>query len=222
MTMNCEQCEKAIEELLDNTLTAEQQEAVELHLQHCPACRVLLEQERGLRQALAQMPSPALRAGFVADAVNKAHQGQQRSHGYGFVAGFGTAIAASLALWFTVMMYLPQGGDTTSALQTVSMSVGQVQQVNLVFNSPEPLVEATFTLMLPENTEVEGYPGKRELTWTATLRKGRNRLSLPLRVAALGEGELVARISHGKDEKVFRLRLETNARSSRAGYLNRV
>jgi len=221
MTMNCEQCEKEIEELLDNTLTAEQQEAVEQHLQHCPACRDLLEQEQELRQALAQMPSPALRTGFVADAVSKARQGQQRSHGYGFVAGFGTAIAASLALWFTVMMYLPQGGDA-SALQTVSMSVGQVQQVNLVFNSPEQLAQATFTLMLPENTEVDGYPGKRELTWTASLHKGSNRLSLPLRVAALGEGELVARISHGKDEKVFRLKLATKARSSLAGYLNRV
>jgi hypothetical protein len=221
MTKNCEQCRNAIEELLDNSLMADQQVMVEQHLQHCPACRAQLEQEQEFRYALAQLPSPALRPGFVAEVMGKARQSQQRTHRYGFAAGFGTAIAASVAMWFTVMMYSPQGEDA-SMLHTINMSVGQVQQVNLVFNSPEQLGQATFTLLLPENAEVEGYPGRRELTWTASLQKGKNRLTLPLRVAALGQGELVARISHGKDEKVFRVKLEAKARSSVAEYVNRV
>jgi len=223
MTMNCEQCRNAIEELLDSMLTSEDELAVEQHLQQCPDCQRELEMERRFRHELAQLPAPRLRPDFLAETVGKAQSPmpRQRSRGYGFAAGFGSAIAAGIAVWFTVMLYSPQG-EEAPLLQTVSMSVGRVQQVNLVFNSPEQLSQATFTLLLPENAEVEGYPGKRELTWTASLHKGRNRLTLPLRLASLGQGELVARISHGKEQKEFRLKLEAAARNSLAEFINRV
>jgi len=223
MTMNCEQCQSAIDGLLDNTLTSEERLAVEQHLQQCAACRSELEMVQRIRHALAQLPVPTLRQDFLAETVGKARspEPQQRNRGYGFAAGFGSAIAAGVAVWFAAMLYSPQG-EEAPLLQTVSMSIGRVQQVNLVFNSPEQFSQATFTLLLPENAEVDGYPGKRELTWTASLQKGRNRLTLPLRLASLGQGELIARITHGKEQKEFRLKLEARARNSMTGFVNRV
>lgn len=223
MTMNCEQCRNAIEDLLDSTLTAEEMLAVEAHLQHCAACRDELATAQRIRHELSRLHAPALRPDFLAETVGKARapEPRQRKRGYGFAAGFGSAIAAGIAVWFAVMLYSPQG-EEASMLQAVSMSVGRVQQVHLVFNSPEQFSQATFTLLLPENAEVEGYPGKRELTWTASLQKGRNRLTLPLRLAAVGQGELIARITHGKEQKEFHLKLEAKARNSMAGFINRV
>lgn len=210
--MNCELSRNNIEELLDRILPAGQEAEVLHHLEQCADCRQLLRQEQAFRRQLSQLPYPAMRPGFPAEALAKARQNQRRIPRQGFAAGFATAMAASVALWFAVVPFAPQTGGA-QLLHTVSLSVGQVQHVNLVFNSPEQLDQATFTLLMPENAELDGYPGRRQLVWTTSLHKGQNRLSLPVRVNSVAQGEIIARISHGDGERVFRLRLDATERS---------
>jgi hypothetical protein len=213
MTMNCERCQKSLDELLDRTLPEVERVTVQRHLDQCPLCSEALMREQEMRREMSRLPVPAMRPGFPAEAFARVRGTQRHSHGRGFVAGFGSAIAASVALWFALTLFSPQDSDEP-LLHTVSVSVGQVQQVNLVFNSPEQMEQATFTLSLPEHAELEGYPGQRELVWTASLHRGKNRLSLPLRVGALSQGEIVARIRHSQGEKVFRLKLDAKRHSS--------
>lgn len=213
MTMNCQQCQSRIELMLDGTLSETEHTAVEHHLQRCHACRAWLQQERAMRDELAALEVPAMRQDFPAEAlaqVRRLHAPERRQ---GFIAGFGSAVAAGLALWFAVLFISPSQ-ENDEALYSVSVSVGQVQHVNLVLNSPQQMEQASITLSLPEHAELDGYPGQRELTWTASLQKGKNRLSLPLRLASAEPGEIVARIRHAEGEKAFRLKLQVKARQS--------
>jgi len=212
MTMNCTHYQSMLEELLDGSLAPAMADEVSRHLEQCSACRQHLEQERVFRQALTRLPAPAMRPGFPAEAFASVRKAQAARHGRtGFVAGFGSAIAAGIALWFAVMLGVPEKPDS-GALQTVSMSIGQIQRVNLVFDSPDDFPQATFALLLPDNAELDGYPGRHEFTWTASLHKGKNRLALPLRVATMADGEIIARISHNNEIKEFRLKLEVSGR----------
>lgn len=212
MTTNCTHYQRVFEELLDGSLAPAMAAEVTRHLDGCTFCQQHLAQERVFRQALAQLPAPAMRPGFPAEALAAVRRAQARRHSRtGFVAGFGSAIAAGIALWFAVMLGMPEGMNN-GTLQTVSLSLGQTQQVNLVFNSPDEFAQATFALLLPDNAELDGYPGRHEFTWTASLRKGKNRLTLPLRVATMEGGEIIARISHNDEVKEFRLKLEVSGR----------
>lgn len=212
MSMNCDHYHNAIEELLDGTLTSAMEAELSRHLQLCAYCQQRLDEERRFRRELSQLPVPAMRAAFPAEVMARVRQMQKPQHrSLGFVAGFGSAVAAGLALWFVVTLTAVPPEE--QSLQTVSLVLGQTERVNLVFDSPEAFGETTFALLLPENAELDGYPGRRELTWTATLHKGKNRLSLPIRVAAPGDGEIVARISQSDDVKVFRLKLDVRLHS---------
>ncbi len=209
MSINCEHYRSAFEEMLDGTLTPAMAVEVNRHLQLCAACQRQLEVERVFRRELSQLSAPPMRAEFPSEVMARIRQAEQKQHmrHKGFIAGFGSAIAAGLALWFVVTLTsIPQQGGST--LQTVSLSLGETRQVNLVFDSPEAFGQTTFALLLPDNAELEGYPGRHEFTWTASLKKGKNRLTLPIRVATAGDGEIIARISQSDTVKVFRLKLD--------------
>lgn len=221
MTMNCQQCQSRIELLLDSALSETEQSAVEHHLDACPDCRASLQQERAMREELAALEVPPMRPGFPAEAlaqVRRVHAPERRQ---GFIAGFGSAVAAGLALWFAVLFIAPPQ-ERDEALYSVSVSVGRVEHVNLVLNSPQQMEQASITLSLPEHAELDGYPGQRELTWTASLHKGKNRLSLPLRLVSAEPGEIVARIRSAEGEKAFRLKLQVKARQSAVTHFSQV
>lgn len=213
MTMNCKQCQNSFDELLDGELPKLIEAKLLEHIALCNGCREAYRQEQCLRKELAALPAPAMRTAFPAEALLKVKQQHHKTHRRGFFTGFGSAVAAGIALWFAITLFSPPVTQS-DAMPSISLSVGKVQQVNLVFNSPGHMERATFTLLLPASTELDGYPGRRELTWTASLHKGKNRLSLPLRVTTEQPGEVVARISHGKGVKVFRLKLKVESRSS--------
>lgn len=219
--MNCEQCQNRFDELLDGLMSRGYVAAWEHHIKQCDECRERFEREQAFRQALTDLPQVPMRPAFPAEALAKVRQERARTHRRGFGAGFGSAIAAGLALWFAVTLFMPNEPDTAE-LQSVSLTIGRVQQVNLVFNSPEHIEHATFSLSLPANTEIDGYPGRRELIWNASLHQGKNRLSLPLRVIASDSGDIVARISHGDREKVFRLKLNVTPQRGEAALFKQV
>jgi hypothetical protein len=213
MSISCEHYRNAFEELLDGTLTAAMAAELDRHLQLCANCQHQLDAERLLRRELSQLPAPEMRAEFPAEVFARVARANTSRHArWQFAAGFGSAIAAGVALWFAVTLSSVQP-ETAQTLQTVSLDLGQTEEISLVFDSPEEFGQTTFALLLPDNAELQGYPGKHEFIWSASLRKGKNRLTLPIRVAAPGDGEIVARISQSDDVKIFRLKL--NVRQQR-------
>jgi len=73
-------------------------------------------------------------------------------------------------------------GQRDAALDAtvILASVGDMQVVRLVYDSGADRDAAQVSLSLPDNLELVGYPGTRDLTWSTRLRKGKNLLELPV------------------------------------------
>jgi len=95
-------------------------------------------------------------------------------------------------------------------VHAVALTVDRPETVRLMFNSAKPLKAATLSLALPENVELVGYGGRRELSWETDLRKGGNLMQLPLIVRGATKDDLVANLSHGGSSKTFRLKIEVD------------
>lgn len=210
--MKCTDIQKYIDDYLDDAMSLGEQKAVESHIEQCVSCRQALEAHRTVRQALRSLPviqaSPDFEAKVFA-AVRNQHSTRGRHSGNRFTAGFATAMVASLALWFASTVYTPQFDGETS--QVVNVAMNQARTVKLMFDAPMDLAEVTLTVELPENIELEGYAGQKQLVWQTNLNKGQNILALPVIAIGNGQGELLAQLSYGDKTKQFRIVLKTSS-----------
>ncbi len=217
MTMNCPQARAMFDDLLDNTLALPSAETLQQHLSGCDACRGALAAEQRFRRMLANQPVPATRPGFAARALQEATLPRSKHQYRSFLAGFGSAVAAVCVLWVGAALY-HHGGGEMQRTPAIKLALDAPQTVRLVFDAPEDLPQATVAIYLPDNTELRGYPGQRQLIWTTSLSKGQNLLALPLVSRQVAEGDLVATIRYGNKEKSFRLHLQTQPQQqSKAG-----
>jgi len=114
-------------------------------------------------------------------------------------------LAASLVLGVALGVFLATQPEPVHA---VALTIDRPETVRLMFNSAKPLKAATLSLALPENVELVGYSGRRELSWQTDLREGGNLMQLPLVVRGATKDDLVASLSHGGSSKMFRLKIE--------------
>jgi len=125
-----------------------------------------------------------------------------------FIAGFSTAIAASLVLWFLSTLFIVQQ-QTITGSDEMMISMNTTQSVRLMFESPSDLDQVTLSIDLPENIELSGYSGQSELSWITSFEKGKNILSLPVIAIEQGEGEIIAQLRYGNKVKVYHLKVKT-------------
>jgi hypothetical protein len=144
--------------------------------------------------------------------VQAAHQGTQRQRNRWLMTGFGSAIAAGLAIWVitAILMTTPQLPDAEPAIPGVTIALAQEQTVRLVFASASALDSATLTVSLPEGIELAGFPGQREITWETSLEKGKNLLPLTLIALTPAGGELLATLEHEDRNRTFRLLVDVS------------
>ena len=170
-------------------------------------------EEQELLELLKEYPVPEAEAGFYDRALLRAvHKGSRRQRNRWMLAGFGSAIAAGLAVWVISAMLLtaPQLPDVEPAIPGVTMALEQEKTVRLVFASAEALDSATLTVTLPEGIELAGFPGQREITWETSLQQGKNLLPLTLIALTPAGGELLARLEHKDRNRMFRLRVDVS------------
>ena len=228
MKINCQQFEQFIDALVDQTLSVAMKEAMHKHLHGCTDCQQLLEHESKLRILLAQQKVPVLRSDFASHALANArtkkigsmvqelvHRKRDKKIGTGFFAGFSYALATVVVVWLGVT-HLFADKQPADPIQTVSMSLGEVKNVNLVFNSPEVMHDVTVSIMLPDHTELQGRSGVNSLMWKTTLKQGKNIISLPVIAQQQKNGVIVTRISSGNQSKEFKVRLNVNPRQGPA------
>lgn len=209
--MKCTDVQKYLDDYLDDMmLLGQEHKDVEIHIEHCPFCQQTVETHRTIRQALRSLPiedaSPEFEAKVFA-AVRNHHGVRNRHFGNRFIAGFATAMVASLALWFASTVYTPQFDEAVP--QVVDLAMNQVRTIKLVFEAPTNLAEVTLSVALPENIDLEGYAGQKQLVWQTSLYKGQNILALPIIAIGNGQGELVAQLSYGDKTKQFHVVLKT-------------
>ena len=215
--MNCKQAHKMLDDYLDGSLSTIQFSTLHSHLNSCEACHDTFYQAQNLVIALKDIPVPPAKTGFekrVLSFLDKEPTLKTSKHTW-FYAGFGSAIAAMLTMWLSISIFdiSPENIDHVS---TVNLVASQTQKVDLIFNLPKVLSNATLTIELPEKIEVAGYPGKRQLQWNTSFKKGANRLALPLVTTDTNKssGFLLAHLTKNGKTKIFRIRINTKSVNS--------
>ena len=171
-----------------------------------------MKDDREITALLKDYPMPEATTAYFDQALVRAtHEGSRRQRNRWVMTGFGSAIAAGLALWLIGGFFLtaPNLPNTdTASIPGITMTLAEPQTVNFVFSSNTPLAAATLTVMLPEGVELVGFPGQREITWQTNLNAGRN--LLPLKLIALTPigGEVLATLEHMDRARTFRVRVD--------------
>lgn len=205
--MTCRETLSDLDDYIDGYLAGAQRCDVDRHLKACQPCRNELARRRDFRAELHGLPAPEYSPSVARAAISRATIVQPSSRHFWFSAGFVSALAAGLLVALVTILMAP-GKTGVEDLPIVQMRLDEVRQVNLVFDVPRLLGEVQFVVFLPENAELEGFPGQRRVEWQASLGAGANLLPLPIVAKGLVQGELVARLSRNGESKEFRVRIE--------------
>lgn len=207
--MNCKQIQQHVDEYLDGMLPAEQLRMVEQHIQECSECRAEYDNAQTVQGMLQSLPDVQPREGFFAAALQQARvvngvKGSSHKKSW-WMASAGGALAASLVLMSSVALWQAETNSNTPTIANIDVALHQVRTLDVVFSSPVDIAEVTFTMTVSDNLALAKYPNKKQLEWKTSLKKGSNRLSLPVMALAEGEGEIRAVMNDGKKKKVFRM-----------------
>ena len=209
--MNCKHTQRRLDDFMDDSMGTEQHDAIASHVASCDSCQTIIEREQDLRGLLKDYPMSHAATGFYDQALARAtHVGSRRQRNRWLATGFGSAIAAGLAIWVVsgFLFSTPQLPGADLEIPGVTMALEEPRTVNLVFASNTPLESAMLTVSLPEGIELAGFPGQREISWETSLNEGRNLLPLKLIALTPTGGELVARLEHDDRNRTFRLQVD--------------
>lgn len=200
--MKCDEFEARLDDYLDG---GQDEHAMREHLNACEDCRRLHHHAVTVLAAVRKLSPPDVHPGFVDRAIARASRPGEGAARSGRRAALGVALAASLVLGVAGGVYLTL---RAAPVQTVALAVEQPELVRMVFNSAKPLRAATISIALPDNVDLVGYAGRRELTWQTDLKEGQNLLQLPVVAHGAVKDELRAKLSYGASSKTFRVRLD--------------
>ena len=214
--MSCKELKENFDDYVDETLDGRLGAELRQHAASCDACQQLIGRERLLRDSLREygdssMPTPDATF-FDRTLIAAERQGTKQQHKRSWMTGFGSAVAAGMAIWLLsgVLIDAPTTDPANASIPTVTMALEEPHTVNLVFSSLTALDDATLTVMLPEGIELAGFEGQREITWMTSLKKGKNLLPLRLIATMPTDGELLATLRHGEDDRTFRLQVNVS------------
>ena len=172
-----------------------------------------LEEERQLLDLLKDYPMPQATDAFYDEALLRAaREGTRRQRNRWVMTGFGGAVAAGIVVLLVSGLFFntPDTPAPAAEIPGITMALAQPRTVNLVFSSAEALDGARLTVMLPDGIELDGFPGRREISWETSLAQGKNLLPLKLIALSPTGGEVLARLEHDNRNRTFRLQVEVS------------
>ena len=127
--MSCKDLKENFDDYVDETLEEAVTAQLRQHVASCDACQQLVDREHRLRDSLREygdssMPAPDATY-FDRALITAKRQGLKRQHKRSWITGFGSAVAAGLAVWLLsgVLIDAPNTGSTDSAIPTVTMGL---------------------------------------------------------------------------------------------------
>lgn len=171
------------------------------HLQGCEACRDYAR-ERRLVALLVDMPVREPRPGMEARVMQRALGRAGTAAPVHLRWALATAASVILAVVVTLQFYPAGGGRNPApagALQpaVVHVTPQQTHMVRVLLTTPRALNDAEITVRLDDNLSLQGYDDVHVLKWRASLKRGTNRLSLPVRLLRGGSGKITVTVRHG-------------------------
>lgn len=209
MNSRCEEFRTLWTEWHDGRLDSETAERFAAERTRCPSCARYDRQMRELVHALGELPLPDRQDHLrVRSTKPRAH----RTRAWATAAAIVVAFAAGVLL---APLQTESQGSTVVRAEAVQLQPQHTKQIQVAVAAPRSMDEVRFTIELPDGVELEGYPGQRVVGWQGHLSKGRNRLTLPVRVTRnTADGDLVARIRHAEGGSELRVPLKTTSASS--------
>ena len=207
--MTCKHVNENLDDFMDGALDAAELATFENHAAQCGDCQKVITDARYLQGLLrdsgdTDVPTPD--AVFFDQAlIRAAHNGARHQHHRGWLKGFGSAIAAGVAIWMIGGLFFTAPDFPDAIVPSVTMALEEPHTVNLVFASTSDLIDATLTVMLPEGIEITGFEGQREISWETSLTAGKNVLPLKLIATSPMGGVILATLRHNEDDRTFRL-----------------
>ena len=202
--MNCDQHRIRIQARgyrHDRVDAAEQQ-----HLDECELCRNWYR-DAVLKAILERQPVPKPTAGFVERALREA-TGVANTAARTRRQAVARSLAAALLLTiggFLVAMLAVREGE--SANDSGTRLAGH-RIVNVIIDAKGPREDATLTIQLAEDLELEGFADQHLIEWQTDLAKGRNLLALPVRSKTGAGGDIRVALSYdGELRKEMRIPL---------------
>ncbi len=220
--MNCTQFQSMMDDYIDSTLSTIQLSHFQAHMNQCSTCHNSFIKALSLAAALKDIPVPPVKTGYEQRMLKfLENKPAQKTHIQNwFITGFGSAIAATFTLWLTFSS-LSIFSSNAENMASINLFVKKEQTVDLIFNLPNELAKATLTIELPDKVEISGYPGKRQLSWNTSFKKGSNRLALPIIASEANKGILIARLKTKGSTKIFQIKINSmSAPTSMLKYQN--
>jgi hypothetical protein len=217
--MNCETTTRYLDDFLDGALDSTKEQEIQSHINSCESCRKLVQRQQALGTALRELPVPRLRRDFAQFALNKTRQ--QHAFQRKRKAAMGGAIAAGFALFFIVNLLVNAPVDNHSVVPEVTLVKDQIHEIKLVINSKRSIEDATFSVQLPRNVALKGFPNQQAIRWKGHLRQGQNLLVLPVIAQGPVDGELITMIKEAEKQKAFHINIQMDEiNRSRSSYRN--
>ncbi len=209
--MHCDEFNRYLDDYLDGGLEARPLQLCHMHVDSCVHCRRNVDDAQNLRASLAaygKATTPQPETGFYDRALAKAALiGARKQRKRWVLAGFGSAIAATLMLMVVSSVFFTTDDIGQPAIPGITMALETPHTFNLIFSSADVLQDASMTVTLPLGIEIVGFAGQSEITWKTSLKQGRNILPLTLIATSPMGGELLATLQHENDNKMFRLQV---------------
>jgi hypothetical protein len=208
--MKCDVVADRITAMVTGDLPDDQRRACVNHIAACDDCANALEGATAMH-AIRSWPTENAPEGTFERVMSRtidASERQSSGQRFWLGAGFGGAIAASLlAVAFALgMLAVPE----EPAVAEFYVSMEEARSMHVAIEADRPLQDATISIMLSGDVQIDGFGNRRELIWTDNLDAGVNKLTLPL--IAIGEdgGQMVVRLNHPDSEQLFVVQLRTD------------
>lgn len=196
--------------LATESLPEEQRRTCMNHIATCKECADALQGAIAMQTVHSQHTDSAPEGMFerVMSRTLAATEQQATGQRFWLGAGFGGAIAASLlAVAFALgMLAIPEQPEVAEFY----VSMDESRPMYVAIEADRPLANATISILLSGDVEIEGFGDRRELSWTEDLDMGINKLTLPLKAVGTEGGQMVVRLSHPDSEQLFVVQLRTD------------
>lgn len=175
-------------------------------------------QDSELNELLKSLPSKAPRAEFADEVIGKALAATRQAPSQGIRPQW--AVAAMLlvgVLAFSLgKLGMPGSKTVIEPMQShvVHMTPYEVKELDLMVVSASDKPNATITVSLADNLELEGYPHMKKLQWQTSLKAGPNKLSLPVNLLSPEDGKISVEINHNGSIKKIEISVDSSNKTN--------